>query len=99
MTATFDPAQHRRFETRWFGDFMIGERFVLPSRTMTDALFAAFNDGGREIETDDLLRAAKDVVPLAKTAAEKISRLREYWTGRARPATAAVIISDLIEVQ
>lgn len=42
MTATFDPAQHRRFETRWFGDFKIGERFVLPSRTMTDALFAAF---------------------------------------------------------
>jgi SpoVK/Ycf46/Vps4 family AAA+-type ATPase len=55
-----------------------------------DAMFAAFNDGGREIETDDLLRAAKNVVPLAKTAAEKISRLREYWTGRARPATAAV---------
>ena len=42
MTDTFDPAQHRRFETRWFEDFKIGERFVLPSRTMTDALFAAF---------------------------------------------------------
>jgi acyl dehydratase len=42
MTEPFDPAQHRRFETRWFEDFAIGERFVLPSRTMTDALFAAF---------------------------------------------------------
>lgn len=42
MTAIFDPAQHRRFETRWFEDFKVGERFVLPSRTMTDALFAAF---------------------------------------------------------
>jgi acyl dehydratase len=42
MTATFDPAQHKRFETRWFEDFKLGERFILPSRTMTDALFAAF---------------------------------------------------------
>ncbi|BDG72931.1 MaoC family dehydratase [Roseomonas fluvialis] len=27
---------------RWFEDFTLGERFVLPSRTMTEALFAAF---------------------------------------------------------
>jgi acyl dehydratase len=42
MTVNFDPAQHKRHETRWFEDFKVGERFVLPSRTMTDALFAAF---------------------------------------------------------
>jgi acyl dehydratase len=42
MTTEFDPAQHRRYPTRWFEDFRLGERFVLPSRTMTDALFAAF---------------------------------------------------------
>jgi acyl dehydratase len=42
MTATFDPTQHKRHPTRWFEDFRVGERFVLPSRTMTDALFAAF---------------------------------------------------------
>ncbi len=29
-------------EQRWFEDFRVGERFPLPSRTMTDALFAAF---------------------------------------------------------
>lgn len=39
---TFDPAQHRMCETRYFEDFKVGEKFVLPSRTMTDALFAAF---------------------------------------------------------
>jgi acyl dehydratase len=27
---------------RWFEDFALGERFVLPSRTMTDAVFLAF---------------------------------------------------------
>lgn len=42
MTAAFDPDKHRRYETRWFDDFKLGERFVLPSRTMTDALFLAF---------------------------------------------------------
>jgi acyl dehydratase len=39
----FDPAHHRMVTTqRWFEDFVIGERFVLPSRTMTSAVFAAF---------------------------------------------------------
>ena len=40
---TFDPRNHRMCETRYFDDFTVGERFVLPSRTMTDALFAAFS--------------------------------------------------------
>src|SRR5216684_580380 len=39
----FDPAQHRMVpEQRWFEDFVLGERFVIPSRTMTSAVFAAF---------------------------------------------------------
>ena len=35
----------------------------------------------------DLLDAAKTVVPLSKTSAEKIDRLRAWAVGRARPAT------------
>jgi acyl dehydratase len=39
----FDPKNHRMVaEQRWFEDFILGERFVIPSRTMTEALFAAF---------------------------------------------------------
>ena len=38
----FDPRNHRMCATRYFEDFVVGEKFVLPSRTMTDALFAAF---------------------------------------------------------
>jgi acyl dehydratase len=39
----FDPAQHRMApQQRWFEDFAIGERFVIPSRTMTAAVFTAF---------------------------------------------------------
>ncbi len=38
----FDPTQHRLAAQRWFEDFSLGERFLLPSRTMTEALFLAF---------------------------------------------------------
>ncbi len=33
---------HQLCEQRYFEDFRVGERFPLPSRTLTDALFAAF---------------------------------------------------------
>lgn len=61
------------------------------SALVPDALFAAFNEDAREITTDDLLQAAKVVVPLAKTADDKIRRLREFWLGRARPATSGLV--------
>ncbi len=54
-----------------------------------DAMFAAFADGAREIETEDLVAAAATVVPLGKTAKEKIEKLRAWAAGRARPATQA----------
>ncbi len=41
--AEFDPARHRMVpQQRWFEDFALGEHFVIPSRTMTAAVFAAF---------------------------------------------------------
>ena len=39
----FDPALHRMVpKQRWFEDFALRERFVIPSRTMTTAVFTAF---------------------------------------------------------
>lgn len=39
----FDPQFHRMIaEQRWFDDFTVGERFCLPSRTMTESIFLAF---------------------------------------------------------
>lgn len=52
------------------------------------ALYAAFADDAREITTADLAAAASKVVPLAKTAAAKIERLRQWGETRARPASA-----------
>jgi len=38
----FDPAAHRVVPQRGFEDLKVGERFALPSRTIADANFAAF---------------------------------------------------------
>ena len=40
--AAFDPAAHRFGKARYFEDMKIGEQFYLPSRTLTEANFAAF---------------------------------------------------------
>jgi acyl dehydratase len=43
MSPGFDATRDHRFApTRWFEDFALGERFYIPSRTQTEALFAAF---------------------------------------------------------
>src|SRR5207245_8125026 len=38
----FSPTEHRFATSRYFDDLGVGERFYIPSRTMTEALFAAF---------------------------------------------------------
>jgi SpoVK/Ycf46/Vps4 family AAA+-type ATPase len=52
-----------------------------------DALYAAFGDGGRDIVLQDILDATKTVVPMSRSSAEKIDKLRAWASGRARPAT------------
>lgn len=53
-----------------------------------DALYSAFADNAREITTADLKAAASRIVPLSRTAADKIKRLRDWAESRARPASA-----------
>ena len=40
--AEFDPRKHTLTDSSYFEDLNIGQRFVIPSRTMGDAIFAAF---------------------------------------------------------
>lgn len=53
------------------------------------ALYVGFEDGIREITTDDLIDAAMNVVPLAKTAKDRIKNLREWGGANARQATSS----------
>jgi len=38
----FDPSQHKLCASHYFEDLKIGQRFLIPSRTLSDAYFAAF---------------------------------------------------------
>lgn len=50
-----------------------------------DGMFRAFA-AGRDVTVDDLIGAARRLVPLSKTSAEKITALREWAKGRAELA-------------
>lgn len=52
-----------------------------------DAMFTAFDDGEREVNHEDLMDAAADLVPLATTAKEKIEAVRKWASTRARFAS------------
>lgn len=54
---------------------------------VSSALRTVFKAGGRDLTTADLLEKAKQVVPLSTSAAETITRLREWAETRARAAS------------
>ena len=55
---------------------------------VSDSMFVAFADGARPITTADLIAAAAATVPLARTAGDKMTALRQWAQGRAQPASA-----------
>jgi SpoVK/Ycf46/Vps4 family AAA+-type ATPase len=52
------------------------------------AMFDAF-DAGKDLDTDHLLEAVKDIVPLSVTMKERIDGMREWSKSRARRASMA----------
>lgn len=58
-------------------------------RSVREAQFTALADDNREIEQEDLLSALSEVVPLSKSHAEVIDKIRKWKTeGRAFPASS-----------
>jgi SpoVK/Ycf46/Vps4 family AAA+-type ATPase len=63
---------------------------------VNDAMFPAFMDGKREIETADLVAAAGDMVPLAKSHRDRIAQLRELvLSGQARNASRGTVAEEV----
>jgi AAA+ superfamily predicted ATPase len=92
------------------GITMIRQRFDLPKiarategfvgaeleAVVNDAMFPAFMDGKREIETADLVAAAGDMVPLAKSHRDRIAQLRELvLSGQARNASRGTVNEEV----
>ncbi len=82
-------------DMRRFEDATVGFTGSEIANLVPDALYAAFAENEREIVVDDLLNAAKTVVPLGRTAKEKIDRLRDWAAGRARPASNVAAVSQV----
>ena len=58
-------------------------------RSVREAQFTALADDNREIEQEDLLTALSEVVPLSKSHADVIDKIRKWKTeGRAFPASS-----------
>ena len=55
---------------------------------VVEALVAAFDDGRRKVTVADLITAAEATVPLATTATEVVTYLRDWSKKRARPASS-----------
>jgi SpoVK/Ycf46/Vps4 family AAA+-type ATPase len=57
-------------------------------QAVTDALFLAYNEGKRDLKTDDIVNALKTQVPLSVSQRETIENLRQWLRdGRARAAS------------
>jgi SpoVK/Ycf46/Vps4 family AAA+-type ATPase len=58
-----------------------------------DALYAGL-ERGEEPTTDDIVEAVKNFVPLAKTKETQMKQLREWASGKTRPATSKLEIAQ-----
>ncbi|MDF1563778.1 MAG: AAA family ATPase [Deltaproteobacteria bacterium] len=64
-------------------------------QVVVSGLYRAFN-AGRELEPQDLARAAADLVPLYRTYEERVKALRAWARDRARPAGRQDQVVDIL---
>ncbi|GAB4260156.1 MAG: AAA family ATPase [Deferrisomatales bacterium] len=55
-------------------------------QAIVNAMYNAFDDGEREFTTDDILRGAREVIPISKLMHERIEKLRDWAAERTRRA-------------
>ncbi|MBP8260988.1 MAG: AAA family ATPase [Verrucomicrobia bacterium] len=92
------------------GYSMISQKFNLPEvvrvtegfvgaeleAVVKDAMFPAFMDGERELSTADLVKSAGEMVPLARSRAAHIQKLRQLvMNGEARNASRATVADEV----
>jgi SpoVK/Ycf46/Vps4 family AAA+-type ATPase len=67
-------------------------------QSVVSAMFNVFlMDGGRDIDTDAILIAIRDVIPLSKTSKEQIDSMKDWAATRARPASNQTPRLDKLE--
>lgn len=77
----------RKFDLKAIAEATDGFTGAEIEKVVATALLAGWDDGAREITTEDLLTAASDVVPISRTMGEKIAAMREWANNRAQFAS------------
>lgn len=80
-----DPA---KFDLDLLAGRTIGYSGAEIEQLVVSALFSAFNEKGRELNTQDIIAATRESVPLSVTMAEGIGKLREWAETRARASSS-----------
>lgn len=83
-----------KFNLKLLADTAGGYSGAELEQCIVDALFEAFADGGREITTDDVLKAITTTVPLSRMMSEQIDGLRNWAATRCVPANGRVTGKD-----
>jgi ATP-dependent 26S proteasome regulatory subunit len=81
-----DPA---KFDLDRLAETAVGYSGAEIEQVVVSALFNTFNEGARELTTDDLVKAIKESIPLSVTMREGIQKLRDWADTRARPTSSA----------
>jgi len=75
----FDPKAHTLSDSNYFEDLEIGQRFVIPSRTLGDANFAAFqlaSGDNHPVYCGDTVYPALEIVGLKPGKITRVITLR-----------------------
>jgi len=90
------PNRLREFDLETLAFHSEGYNGAEIEQMIYEAMHTAF-DQRREFTTDDILRAMSAIVPLSKTAAERIAHLQEWAAaGRCRPASSDAAHAGLL---
>jgi ATP-dependent 26S proteasome regulatory subunit len=81
-----DPAQYDLAKLASAADGFSGAEL---EQAVVDAMFHAFDDGGRQFTTDDVLFAISATQPMSRTMRERINEMAAWAKSRARPASSS----------
>jgi ATP-dependent 26S proteasome regulatory subunit len=89
---TIHIARRGRDPARFNLDGLVGQSENFSGAEIEQAIISALYDAfyaGQELDNEHIVQALRQTVPLSKTMAEQISRLRSWAEGRARNASLA----------
>ena len=87
LAATLKTLGQRPLDVAAVGTACAGFTGSEVAEVVKDAMYAAFNDGGRPLAAADMIAASKSVYPLYRAQADRVDAIRKWGRERARAAS------------